>query len=151
MILSKNCCTFEAGEYDVHLSDIVNMEASCSLHEDGNSSSEAMAGSLIDKVEMEHCFSDDLAVHSIPVNDATASQEELDDTELGSFFMEDDSNNAALPPEVLTVQSKARSRDLPTSKDLEKLEGIWKKVLCNLHYTTMFCLILSRFLQPTFM
>lgn len=41
--------------------------------------------------------------------------------------MEDDPSNEVLPPEVLKIQNKGKARRVPTGKDLEKLEGIWKK------------------------
>ena len=111
------------------MSDISNMKAPCSVDDKQNYSTDAMDDSSICKVDMEHCSKDEVTVKNILVDKVAAVEEESEDTELGNFFMEDDSSNVALPPEVLMIQSKARTRAFPTSKDLEKLEGIWKKVL----------------------
>ncbi|KAL2904576.1 DExH-box ATP-dependent RNA helicase DExH7 chloroplastic [Bienertia sinuspersici] len=113
------------GEYDVLISDIGNMEAPCAVYKEDNSGIDAMIHPLIDKVEMENVFRDEVTGQSMTVNDVVTSQEGLDDIEIGNFFLEDGSNNAALPP--VMIQTKARARGLPTNKDLEKLEGIWKK------------------------
>ncbi|XP_057251460.1 DExH-box ATP-dependent RNA helicase DExH7, chloroplastic isoform X4 [Beta vulgaris subsp. vulgaris] len=115
------------GEYDVLMSEISNTEACCSVYEEYNSSLDALADPLIGKVEMEHCFKDEVAEQSITVNDVAASQEDGEDTELGNLFIEDDSFIAALPLQVSMTQNKVRVKDKPASKDLEKLEGIWKK------------------------
>ncbi|XP_057542821.1 DExH-box ATP-dependent RNA helicase DExH7, chloroplastic [Amaranthus tricolor] len=115
------------GESDRLMSDISNMKAPCSVDDKQNYSTDAMDDSSICKVDMEHCSKDEVTVKNILVDKVAAVEEESEDTELGNFFMEDDSSNVALPPEVLMIQSKARTRAFPTSKDLEKLEGIWKK------------------------
>lgn len=133
MILSKKYCIFEAGYLDVLMSDISKMEAPCSSYKEGISSIDAMDDSLSDKVGIEHFFGDEATIQRIPVNDVTLTplQEEPEDPELANLFMEGNSDNAALSPEVRMTQYKTKTRGLPTSKDLEKLEGIWKKVLCN--------------------
>lgn len=142
----RNIIFFEAGEYDVLMSEISNTEACCSVYEEYNSSLDALADPLIGKVEMEHCFKDEVAEQSITVNDVAASQEDGEDTELGNLFIEDDSFIAALPLQVSMTQNKVRVKDKPASKDLEKLEGIWKKVLCNLHYDKLFSTLTCPFL-----
>uniref|UniRef100_A0A803N4Y5 RNA helicase n=1 Tax=Chenopodium quinoa TaxID=63459 RepID=A0A803N4Y5_CHEQI len=124
---------FDLGELNMFMSDIAKMEAPCSVYnKEGNSNIEAMADSLFDKVGMENCSRDEATVQNIPFNEVEPLQEESEDIELCNIFMEGDSSNAALTAEVVMKQNKARTRGLPTSKDLEKLEGIWKKVLCDL-------------------
>uniref|UniRef100_A0A2C9V5D8 RNA helicase n=1 Tax=Manihot esculenta TaxID=3983 RepID=A0A2C9V5D8_MANES len=49
------------------------------------------------------------------------------DVELGGLFFEDAASNEALPPEVLELQKKEKMRELSSGKNLEKLDGIWKK------------------------
>ncbi|XP_021743071.1 DExH-box ATP-dependent RNA helicase DExH7, chloroplastic [Chenopodium quinoa] len=119
---------FDLGELNMFMSDIAKMEAPCSVYnKEGNSNIEAMADSLFDKVGMENCSRDEATVQNIPFNEVEPLQEESEDIELCNIFMEGDSSNAALTAEVVMKQNKARTRGLPTSKDLEKLEGIWKK------------------------
>lgn len=125
-------CNFEAGESDIFLSDIGAVKPPDFGYNKDNTSIDAIDDSSTHKVGVEHCFKDEVTVKNNPVNEVTAF-EEPGETELGNFFMEGDSSNAALPPEVLMFQNKAKARVLPTSKDLEKLEGIWKKVICRLH------------------
>lgn len=56
------------------------------------------------------------------------SEEAVGDVELGGFFIEDAPSNEALPPEVLQLQHKQKLQELTNAKNLEKLEGFWKKV-----------------------
>lgn len=65
---------------------------------------------------------------TVPSNDATALEEESGDVELGNFFLEDASSGEVLPPEVVKLQKKEKMRELLSAKNLEKLEGFWKKV-----------------------
>lgn len=56
-------------------------------------------------------------------------EDDAGDVELGGLFFEDAASNEALPPEVLELQKKEKMRELSSGKNLEKLDGIWKKVL----------------------
>ncbi|KAL8528983.1 hypothetical protein ACS0TY_006448 [Phlomoides rotata] len=56
-----------------------------------------------------------------------ALERESDDVELGDFFMEDSTSDQVLPPTVLEAQKKEKIKELRSEKNLEKLEGIWKK------------------------
>lgn len=53
---------------------------------------------------------------------------ESDDVELGDFFLEDSTLDQVLPPAVLETQKKGKIKELCSEKNLEKMEGIWKKV-----------------------
>lgn len=68
---------------------------------------------------------------SVTVPGKIASEDELRDVEIGDFFLEDAASNEALPPEVLELQKKEKLRELYSEKNLEKLDGIWKKVLIS--------------------
>lgn len=54
-----------------------------------------------------------------------ASVEEPGDVELGNFFSEDASSGDVLPPQDVNLQKKQK---MSCGKNLDKLEGIWKKV-----------------------
>ncbi|GMP39366.1 hypothetical protein CsSME_00010233 [Camellia sinensis var. sinensis] len=70
----------------------------------------------------------DLSPEQSPVSvPAPALEEESRDVELGSFFLEDVLPGDVLPPEVVELQKKEKMRELASGKNLEKLEGIWKK------------------------
>ncbi|KAL7205791.1 hypothetical protein ACSBR2_018665 [Camellia fascicularis] len=70
----------------------------------------------------------DLSPEQSPVSvPLQALEEESGDVELGSFFLEDVSPGDVLPPEVVEIQKKEKMRELASGKNLEKLEGIWKK------------------------
>lgn len=65
---------------------------------------------------------------SVPLDDKAASGGEPEDVELGSFLFEEDSS-ADVSATVLELQKKEKMRELCSQKNLEKLEGIWKKVI----------------------
>ncbi|XP_020965227.1 DExH-box ATP-dependent RNA helicase DExH7, chloroplastic [Arachis ipaensis] len=52
---------------------------------------------------------------------------EAEEVELGGFFSEDVSSNEILPPDVLRLQKEEKFKRLLESKNLENLDGIWKK------------------------
>jgi len=87
--------------------------------------------------EVEDCFRNKVGVNStsITVKEKEVLDEDLDNTELGSFFVEHDPSNEVLPAKVMKIQNKGKARSVPTGKDLEKLEGIWRKVLLSLCQT----------------
>lgn len=62
-------------------------------------------------------------------HDKGALEDESGDVELGNFLFEDSSPNEVIPSEVVKLQKKERIRELSSGKNLEKLEGIWKKVV----------------------
>ncbi|XP_047333624.1 DExH-box ATP-dependent RNA helicase DExH7, chloroplastic [Impatiens glandulifera] len=53
--------------------------------------------------------------------------EDIEDVELGDFFLEDFVTSETLPPTVVNLQKKEQIRKLSDGKNLEKLGGIWKK------------------------
>ncbi|KAM7252349.1 hypothetical protein ACFE04_024232 [Oxalis oulophora] len=66
----------------------------------------------------------------VSVQNKAISEEDLEDeeVELSGFFSEDVSASEALPPEFFELQKKEElRRALCSDKNLEKLEGIWKK------------------------
>lgn len=81
----------------------------------------------------EECFSfNEFSVRSIssndPLEEKISAKEESGDVELSSLF-EDAPEKEALPSEILKLQRKEKMKDLFNGKNLEKLEGIWKKVV----------------------
>lgn len=90
--------------------------------------------STFDGSETEFLNSNELSMKSIsssvPVEERLAAQEESVDVELSSFF-EDAPSSEVLPPEVLKLQNKEKMKELSSGKNLEKLEGIWRKVICE--------------------
>ena len=53
---------------------------------------------------------------------------EAKEIELGGFFLEDALSNEILPPDILKLQKQEKFKKLFERKNLEKLDGIWKKV-----------------------
>ncbi|KAJ0011209.1 hypothetical protein Pint_32998 [Pistacia integerrima] len=56
-----------------------------------------------------------------------AEDNESGDVELGGFFSEDAPSSEALPTEIMKLQKKEKMRMLCSDKNIEKLDGIWKK------------------------
>lgn len=90
----------------------------------------------VDRIDEEHCSS----IH-FPVNSTLSSElaqgkiiaeEESIDVEIGNFFLEDGPSGEVLPPEVLELQKRERMREISSEKNLEKLDGIWKKVVLTI-------------------
>lgn len=80
-----------------------------------------------------HEYSTNAASLSIPMHNGDALERESDDVELGDFFLEDCTSDQVLPPEVLELQKKEKMKELRSEKNLEKMEGIWKKVISSIH------------------
>ncbi|KAH9625552.1 hypothetical protein KSS87_023449, partial [Heliosperma pusillum] len=116
-----------SGVSDLLMTEIDNVEVSCLAYKAENSNSETTDDSTVGKDVMEKS-SDKVAEKSsdIPANGVAGAEEELDDTELGNFFMEDDPSTVQ-PPDVSKMQKKPRRRGKPSKMDLVKLEGIWKE------------------------
>jgi ATP-dependent RNA helicase DHX29 len=88
--------------------------------------------STFDGNDVDCCSSKESAIKSSPsspIQEKPAVEEESEDVELGGFFSEDTVSNDVLPPEVLKLQKQERMRKLYNEKNLEKLDGIWKKVI----------------------
>ncbi|KAJ4717401.1 putative ATP-dependent RNA helicase [Melia azedarach] len=85
--------------------------------------------SLIGGKRTESCGSKEFAHQPIPsaVPIPEKTEDESDDVELGGFFLEDAPSCEVLPPEILELQKQEKMRELCSAKNLEKLEGIWKK------------------------
>lgn len=82
---------------------------------------------------IKECFSStELSMNSVsssvPLEERIAAQEDSGDVELSNFF-EDAPSSEVLPHEVLKLQNKEKMKELSSGKNLEKLEGIWKKVI----------------------
>ncbi|XP_044488967.1 DExH-box ATP-dependent RNA helicase DExH7, chloroplastic isoform X2 [Mangifera indica] len=56
-----------------------------------------------------------------------AEDDEPEDVKLGGFFSEDAASSEALPTEIMRLQTKDKIRILCSDKNIEKLDGIWKK------------------------
>ena len=88
--------------------------------------------STFDGNDVDFCGSKENSIKSSPsspIQEKPAAEEESDDVELGGFFSEDVTSNDVLPPEVLKLQKQEKMRKLYNEKNLEKLDGIWKKVI----------------------
>ncbi|XP_004300262.1 PREDICTED: ATP-dependent RNA helicase DHX36 [Fragaria vesca subsp. vesca] len=81
--------------------------------------------------DMEPCSSVQLPINStpsdLPVQEKIAAEEETTDMEIGNFFLEDAPSNDFLTPTILELQKKEKLREMLSEKNLEKLDGIWKK------------------------
>ncbi|KAL1204479.1 DExH-box ATP-dependent RNA helicase DExH7 [Cardamine amara subsp. amara] len=64
---------------------------------------------------------------SSPGQELVTSDDNTEDVELGDMFSEDVPPSEASPHELLELQKKEKMRELCSEKNLEKLEGIWKK------------------------
>ncbi|PPR98710.1 hypothetical protein GOBAR_AA21966 [Gossypium barbadense] len=63
----------------------------------------------------------------LPTQEKGHSENMSEDLEIGDFFLEDSSINDALASEVLKLQKQEKMKELYSEKNLEKLDGIWKK------------------------
>lgn len=89
--------------------------------------------SIVDGNDMELCVSKESSVKATlsdePVQEKFLTEEESPDVELGNFFSEDGPLNEGLSLEAHKLQQKIKMREMLSDKNLEKLVGIWKKVL----------------------
>ncbi|XP_059648206.1 DExH-box ATP-dependent RNA helicase DExH7, chloroplastic isoform X1 [Cornus florida] len=83
-------------------------------------------GNVMDSCSSKQ-FSTENNVPSVPDQDKIALEEESGDVEIGNFFSEDISPSEVLPSEVVKLQKAGKMREFSSGKNLEKLEGIWKK------------------------
>ncbi|KAJ7968010.1 ATP-dependent RNA helicase [Quillaja saponaria] len=87
--------------------------------------------STVGEDDVKHCSPEELPVNSsqldTPVIEKVVTEEEPGDVELGDFFSEDAPSNDILPPDILKLQKQEKLRKLYEEKNLEKLDGIWKK------------------------
>lgn len=84
------------------------------------------------EIVMENCTTQDVSL-SVPSQDGAAvADEDAGDIELGDMFLEDSSSAQVLHPEIVEFQKKEKMKELTSEKNLEKLEGIWKKVMVAL-------------------
>lgn len=66
---------------------------------------------------------------SVVTEEKVVPEDDSGDLELGGFFTDDAVSNDALSPQIVELQKKEKLREFCSAKNLEKLEGIWKKVL----------------------
>lgn len=115
-----------------HTKDLPNYEH---LHVNNPCNAEDVAESSavqsVDKSNRSKGFTEDSFSH-----DKGALEDESGDVELGNFLFEDASPNDVVPSEVVKLQKKEKLKELSSGKNLEKLEGIWKKVgfVCNVFF-----------------
>uniref|UniRef100_A0A6N2M934 RNA helicase n=1 Tax=Salix viminalis TaxID=40686 RepID=A0A6N2M934_SALVM len=86
--------------------------------------------SIIDENHLESSSSIGFPLNPVPSSvplDGEIVSEESEDVEIGNFFMDDASSNDVLSPEILELQKREKKRELCSEKNLEKLDGIWKK------------------------
>ncbi|XVF68240.1 hypothetical protein PTKIN_Ptkin10aG0189200 [Pterospermum kingtungense] len=99
--------------------------------EGGNSASSVMfMGEATDTVNDSESSKEFYAesIPSLPAEEKCVLENVAEDVEIGDFFLEDSSINDPLLPEVLKCQEKEKKmKELYSEKNLEKLDGIWKK------------------------
>ncbi|KAJ6715514.1 hypothetical protein OIU85_026960, partial [Salix viminalis] len=86
--------------------------------------------SIIDENHVESSSSIGFPLNPVPSSvplDGEIVSEESEDVEIGNFFIDDASSNDVLSPEILELQKREKKRELCSEKNLEKLDGIWKK------------------------
>lgn len=99
------------------------------IREDGFiDSSVEQIGPEDSKIVAENCSEDEGILLSVPSKDGNDADEDSGDIELGDMFLEDSSSGLVLHPEIVEMQKKEKMKELTSEKNLEKLEGIWKKV-----------------------
>ncbi|KAK4491260.1 hypothetical protein RD792_001996 [Penstemon davidsonii] len=74
-----------------------------------------------------HGYSTDNVSASVSAQVRDAKEEESGDLDIGDFFMEDGTSEQVLPGAILELQKKEKIKELCSGKNLEKMEGIWKK------------------------
>lgn len=86
---------------------------------------------IIGGKDSESCSSKEFPLQPIPSVEPVQekTEDEPADVELGGFFSEDALFGDTLAPEILELQKKEKMRELCSDKNIEKLDGIWKKVM----------------------
>ncbi|XP_023740129.1 DExH-box ATP-dependent RNA helicase DExH7, chloroplastic isoform X2 [Lactuca sativa] len=64
---------------------------------------------------------------NVPSHDGAVVDDDSGDIELGDMFLEDSSSGQVLDARIAELQKKEKMKELTSEKNLEKLEGIWKK------------------------
>ncbi|XP_017226495.1 DExH-box ATP-dependent RNA helicase DExH7, chloroplastic isoform X2 [Daucus carota subsp. sativus] len=95
------------------------------LNDNNPSNAEDVVESKVENVD-ESCSPKDISEESVST-DKGAVEDESGDIELGNLLFEDSLPNEVIPSEVMKLQKKEKIRELSSGKNLEKLEGIWKK------------------------
>ncbi|OMO75195.1 hypothetical protein CCACVL1_16292 [Corchorus capsularis] len=100
--------------------------------EEGDSAASVMfwgeaTGDVNDMDDSSNDFSTKPSPSMLPAQEKSVSENMSEDVEIGDFFLEDASPNDGLPPEVLQLQKKEKMKEFYSEKNLEKLDGIWKK------------------------
>lgn len=103
-----------------------HFEAITSFDVEGDSTIE----SIVDENDLESSSSIGFPLNPVPPSvplEGEIVSDESEDVEIGDFFIDDASPNDALSPGILEIQKREKMRELCSEKNLEKLEGIWKK------------------------
>ncbi|XVE67464.1 hypothetical protein DITRI_Ditri08aG0163400 [Diplodiscus trichospermus] len=105
--------------------------ATCLGDEEGNSPASVMSlgetTGIVNDTESSKEFCSKSIPSLLPAEEQGVSENMSEDVEIGDFFIEDNLVNDALPPQVLKLQKKEKMKELCIEKNLEKLDGIWKK------------------------
>lgn len=96
------------------------------LHDNNPCNAEDVVESSVVQSVDESCRSKGFSEDSLSHHKG-ALEDESGDVELGNFLFEDASPNEVIPSEVVKLQKKEKLKELRSGKNLEKLEGIWKK------------------------
>ncbi|KAF9690290.1 hypothetical protein SADUNF_Sadunf01G0180100 [Salix dunnii] len=105
-----------------------HLEAITSFDVEGDST--IVIESIVDENHLESSSSIGFPLNPVPSSvplDGEIVSEESEDVEIGNFFIDDASSNDILSPEILELQKREKKRELCSEKNLEKLDGIWKK------------------------
>ena len=107
--------------------------------EEGNSAASVMflgeATDAVNDTESSKEFLTKSIPSLLPAQEKGVSENMSEDVEIGDFFLEDSSINDAVLPEVLKLQKKEQMKELYSEKNLEKLDGIWKKVIPKMRWS----------------
>ena len=107
-------------------------EAITSFDVEGDST--IVTESIVDENHLESSSSIGFPLNPIPSSvphDGEIVSEESEDVEIGNFFIDEASSNDILSSEIVELQKREKKRELCSEKNLEKLDGIWKKVLTS--------------------
>lgn len=83
------------------------------------------------------CSSEVFQVNPVPLSIPTQEKtgDDSEDVELGGFFVEDAESTKTLDAEISAFQHQEKLKELLSDKNLERLDGIWKKVMIvSYHY-----------------
>ncbi|XP_022136497.1 DExH-box ATP-dependent RNA helicase DExH7, chloroplastic isoform X2 [Momordica charantia] len=109
--------SMQHGIFGVNQSGDVEISVDCPVHRNE---------STVDVDGREASSSKEISVNLMSSQEKNDS-EKLEDVEIGNFLFEDVETNPRVAQELLKLEKKEKMRELSSGKNLEKLDGIWKK------------------------